>query len=187
MGSVSRAVRQLYLDGKKCVWFRDTTAEGQDQWIQLAGELRKAGSIVSWLKFSKQWDSVEAFIRRLAPQINHLRDAALLSHFLAHYPQPIPLDPDAELYIHQASSRSIVAKMVRPRFLYGLGNLRTDTRRVACPGAANDWYMQKRLNDYNCCILGTDWSTRGLPEYRYASGGILGGQGTCSKVLVAGP
>jgi hypothetical protein len=176
----------MYTDDQKRIWFRENV-DGVDKWTKLAGELRKVTCIMSWLKFTDQWDSVRDFIRAETPHLNHLHEAALLSHYLGNYPEPIPLNPNCELYIHQSSSRSIVAKMVRPRFLYGLKNLRTDTRRVACPGPKTDWYMELCLTPFNCCVLGDSWTTTGLPKYRYETGGHLGGQGTCSKVLVASP
>ena len=166
------------------VWWRD---QGTDVWIQLAGEFRSAKFIVTWLKFTLEWDSVHAFVLQHAPHLSHLSDVKLLQRFLSHYPTPIPLKGDAELYIHQSSSNSIIANMRNAKFLCGLANLRKDFGRHACPGGQTDWYLHASVNAFNCCIVGEEWVLRHLPQYRYSVGGSVGGMGTPSKVIVTWP
>ena len=113
-----------------------------------------------------------------------MSDAQLLTAYFAKSIHPLCLRPGAELYIHQASTGRIVAKMVNPVFLQSTAELRSQYRRHQRTGET-DWFMHARLTRFSVAILGEAWQIHDLPSLRWETGAAIGGPGNCGIIRAA--
>jgi hypothetical protein len=79
----------------------------------MAVELWAAGAVASWLKFTSQWTDISAFMQSKAQLLRActLADSKFLADFVCLHDELIPLLPDSELFMHQSSTSTVVARM----------------------------------------------------------------------------
>jgi hypothetical protein len=98
---------------------------------------------------------------------NTSADSKFLADFVCRYDKLIPLLPDIELFTHQSSTSTLVARMRNLRFICSLEMLRRDFRQRNEGTKKTDWFMNEAVDEWNIAILGdrrdTDKMTIGSP------------------------
>jgi len=154
----------------------------------MAVELRAAGTVANWLKFTSQWTDISAFMQSKAPLLRTCTsaDSKFLADFVCRHDNLIPLLPESELFTHQGSTSTVVARMRNPRFICSLYMLRRDFRLRNVGTKKTDWFMHEVVDRWNIAILGDRWDTDLMPLFQFDRGGTIGGPGKIGMVQVVG-
>ena len=99
-----------------------------------------------------------------------------------HHNELIPLSTDSELFPHQNSTHTVLARMYNPRFICSLNRLRLDFRQHNAGTPETDWFMNRAVNQWDVVILGDRWETDNMPRFESESGGAIGGPGTVGMI-----
>ena len=141
----------------------------------MAVELWAAGAVASWLKFTSQWTDISAFMQSKAQLLRActLADSKFLADFVCRHDKLIPLLPESELFTHQSSTSTVVARMRNPRFICSLDMLRRDFRLRNDGTKKTDWFMHEVVDRWNIAILGDRWDTDLMPLFQFDRGGTI--------------